>query len=233
LSVDVVDEGVSIVAAIRERGGVLRLLGGAAVFIHCPASVSDGPYRELGDLDAIIRRGDVRTVSSTLKDRGYDEDARFNAVHGERRLIFSGPRGKLDVFVETFEMCHRIQLRDRLLLEELTLSVSDLLLTKLQIVQLNDKDARDTAALLAEHDLASGAGDHFDVDYLSSLLGSDWGLWRTVTGNLNKVAELQPRVASRAGSLVAVLDSAPKSLAFKARARIGDRVRWYQLPDEV
>ena len=224
---------MSIVAAARDRGAVLRLLGGAAVFIHCPASVADGPYRQLGDLDAITRRGDVEGVSRMLKDLGYEPDVRFNAMHGEQRLIFSGPRGKLDVFVETFEMCHRIQLRNRLQLEELTLTASDLLLTKLQIVHLNDKDVRDAAALLGEHELVNGPGDHIDVDYVGSLLGSDWGLWRTVTTNLTKVAELQDRVAVKAQALVATLNSAPKTIGFRARARIGERIRWYELPDEV
>jgi hypothetical protein len=228
-----VSEGVSIVVAARDQGAVLRLLGGAAIFIHCPASLAQGPYRELGDLDAITQRADVDTVARMLTDLGYKADARFNAVHGERRLIFSGPQGKLDVFVDTFEMCHRIQLRNRLSLEDLTLTASDLLLTKLQIVELNDKDAKDSAALLAEHELAGGPGDHIDVDYVGSLLGSDWGLWRTVTANLKKVAELQRSVATKAHELVNTLDSAPKSLGFKARARIGDRVRWYELPDEV
>jgi len=233
MSSDIVAEGVSIVGAARDRGAVLRLLGGAAIFIHCPASVAQGPYRKLGDLDAITQRSDVGAVSRTLKDLGYEADARFNAMHGERRLIFSGPLGKLDVFIETFEMCHRIQLRNRLRLEELTLTVSDLLLTKLQIVHLNDKDAKDTAALLAEHKLASGTGDHIDVDYVGSLLGSDWGLWRTVTVNLKRVADLQPHIAAKAEELANTLDTAPKTIGFRARARIGERIRWYELPDEV
>jgi hypothetical protein len=233
VSSDIVAEGVAIVVAARDRGAVLRLLGGAAVFIHCPASVAQGPYRELGDLDAITLRTDVVVVSRTLKDLGYEADSRFNAIHGERRLIFSGPRVKLDVFVETFEMCHRIQLRNRIRLEELTLTVSDLLLTKLQIVHLNDKDARDTAALLSEHELARGPGDHIDIDYVGALLGSDWGLWRTVTANLLKVAKLQTHVAAKAQELVTTLDTAPKTIGFRARARIGERVRWYELPDEV
>lgn len=226
-------QGLAIVAAAQERGAVVRLLGGAGVFIHCPVAIARGPYRELGDLDAITRRGDVKTVSTALKEIGYEADARFNAVHGERRLIFSGPKGKLDVFVETFEMCHRIQLRDRLTLDQSTLTVSDLLLTKLQVVELNAKDAKDTAVLLAEHDLAGGPGDHVDVDYMSLVLGSDWGLWRTVTANLGRVSTLEPNVAAKAQQLSARFDAAPKTLAFRARARIGERIRWYELPDEV
>jgi hypothetical protein len=228
-----VSEGVSIVVAASDQGAVLRLLGGAAIFIHCPPSVAKGPYRALADLDAITQRADVNIVSRMLTGLGYKADARFNAVHGERRLIFSGPKGKLDVFVDTFEMCHRIQLRNRLPLEALTLTASDLLLTKLQIVELNDKDAKDSAALLADHELAGGPGDHIDVDYVGSLLGSDWGLWRTVTANLKKVADLEPSVATRAHDLVNAIESAPKSIGFRARARIGDRIRWYELPDEV
>jgi hypothetical protein len=111
--------------------------------------------------------------------------------------------------------------------------VSDLLLTKLQIVELNAKDARDAGLLLREHELGRGQGDHVDVDYLAGLVGRDWGLWRTTTGTLRRLAELEPSVAPRAGDLEAEFASVPKTRAFRIRARVGERKRWYELPDEI
>ncbi len=228
-----VEEGIALVDASNRSGLKLRLLGGAAIFIHCPRALAQGPFRELADLDAIVPRAQGAAAARVLADLGYEPEARFNAMHGDRRLIFQGPMGKLDVFVGVFEMCHRIQLDQRLDLEPQTISVSDLLLTKLQIVQLNAKDAKDVAALLLEHDLGMGPGDHVDVGYLGSVLAADWGLWRTATGTLRRVADLDPRVSDPVNGLLDAVNGAPKSTAFKLRARIGDRMRWYELPDEV
>jgi hypothetical protein len=226
-------EGVALVEAMASRGLTLRLLGGAGVFEHCPGVLRHGPYRELGDLDTITTGGDARRLSAALAEHGYAPEERFNALHGDRRLIFHGPIGKLDVFVDTFEMCHVLDLRARLALEPRTLTVADLLLTKLQIVEFNAKDAQDARALLLEHDLGEGPGDHVDVTYLSSAVAGDWGLWRTVTRTLDALAALHPDVAGRATALGAALEIAPKTRSWRLRARIGERKRWYELPDEI
>ncbi len=229
MSDDLLAEGVWLVEAAEGSGLVLRLLGGAAIVLHSGGQ----PHRELGDLDAATRRSDARPLSGVLATLGYRPEPRFNALHGDKRLIFHGPHGKLDVFVEVFEMCHRIELGPRLQLDSPTLTVSDLLLTKLQVVELNAKDAEDAALLLRTHEFGRGPGDHVDVEYVSTLAADDWGLWRTVTGTLGRLEELQPDVAERARTLRAALDEAPKTRRFRLRARVGERKRWYELPDEV
>jgi hypothetical protein len=233
VTAELVDEGLAVVDEASERGLVVRLLGGAGVVLHCRSTVGEAAHRPIGDLDAATTRRDAKAVAASLRDRGYAPETRFNALHGERRMIFHGPAGKLDLFVDVFEMCHRIDLRSRLELDTPTLSASDLLLTKLQVVELNAKDASDAALLLREHELASGAGDWIDVDYLAGLAGDDWGLWRTATLTLDRLVELEPGVAGRAGALRAALDEAPKTRRFRLRARVGERKRWYEIPDEV
>jgi hypothetical protein len=222
-------EGVAVVEAAAAAGLALRLLGGVGIVLHSGGQ----PHRALGDLDAATRSSDARPLTAALSLVGYRPEPRFNALHGDRRLIFHGPRGKLDVFVEVFEMCHRIDLGPRLELDSPTLSVSDLLVTKLQVVELNAKDADDAALLLRTHELGRGAGDQVDVDYLSSLVAEDWGLWRTLTGTLERLEERQPGVAERARALRRSLDEAPKGRRFRMRAKVGERKRWYELPDEV
>jgi hypothetical protein len=229
LSSELIAEGVSLVAAAANSGLVLRLLGGAAIVLHSGGQ----PHRDLGDLDAATRRSDARALAGALATVGYKPEPRFNTLHGDRRLIFHGPHGKLDVFVEVFEMCHRIELGPRLPLDSPTLPVSDLLLTKLQVVELNAKDAEDAALLLRTHELGLGDGDHVDLDYISQLVADDWGLWRTLMGNLARLEELQPSAAERARALRSALDEAPKGRRFRMRAKVGERKRWYELPDEV
>jgi hypothetical protein len=233
VSAELVDEGLAVVDEADQRGLVVRLLGGAGVVLHCRAILGDGNHREIGDLDAATTRRDAKGVAASLRDRGYAPETRFNALHGGRRMIFHGPAGKLDLFVDVFEMCHRIDLTSRLDLDTPALTASDLLLTKLQVVELNAKDASDAALLLREHELSSGAGDWIDVDYLAGLVGDDWGLWRTTTLTLDRLAELEPEVAGKAGALRAALDDAPKTRRFRLRARVGERKRWYEIPDEV
>lgn len=229
MSDDLVREGVALVEEASAHGITLRLLGGAAIVLHTSGAV----HREIADLDSATRRSDTRRLSAALGERGYEPEARFNALHGDRRLIFHGPAGKLDVFVDSFEMCHRIELASRLDLDTPTLTVSDLLLTKLQVVELNAKDAHDAALLLRDHELGAGPGDQLDVEYIARLAGDDWGLWRTISGTLQRVADFEPEVARKARELSDVLDEAPKTRRFQLRARIGERKRWYELPDSV
>lgn len=227
-------EGRSIVESLdREEGLPLRLIGGVAIAIHCPQTTGGQAHREFGDLDAVTTSRAARRVAAALEARGYEPDKRFNAAQGDRRMIFVGPAGKLDVFVGRFEMCHRIELADRVVLESPTLTAADLLVTKLQIVELNQKDADDIALLLLEHGLGEGAGDHIDRVRLGALVGGDWGLWKTMVTTLGRVGELRPDVADRAAEVTAALDAAPKGRAFRMRARIGERRRWYELPEET
>ncbi len=223
-----VTEGVALVQAAETRGLTLRLLGGAAISLRVGRM-----HRPIGDVDLVVRRSGARELAAVFAERGYTPEARFNALHGDRRLIFKGPAGKVDVFVGAFEMCHRLELDERLVLDSPTLTVSDLLLTKLQVVELNAKDAYDAALLLAEHELREGPGDHIDTDYISSLAGDDWGLWRTISGTLERVGELEREAADKAGELLRRLERVPKSRRFRLRAKVGERKRWYELPDEV
>ena len=226
---ELLEEGAALAESTQVEGATLRLLGGAAIIMHC----SGPPHREMGDLDAVTRRADVPQLTRVLQQRGYQPETRFSALHGDRRLIFHGGAGKLDIFVDTFDVCHKIELAGRLPLDSPTIPATDLLLTKLQVVELTEKDATDLAELLGHHASGSGPGDHVDVPYLEDLVADDWGLWRTLTGTLTRLPELHAAVAEQARALRQLLDDAPKGRGFRLRARLGERKRWYELPDEV
>ncbi|HZD03089.1 MAG TPA: nucleotidyltransferase family protein [Actinomycetes bacterium] len=228
-------EGRRLVEAGARAGLTVRLLGGVGILAHCPSVLERGGVRAIADVDVVVGDGQGRAFSRLLSDAGYQPQARFNALHGDRRMVFHGPLGQLDVLVGTFEMCHTIRLGSRLTLDQPTVTVSDLLLTKLQIVELNEKDAHDALALLGEHELRRAEGDAVNLDYLDELAAADWGLWRTVTGTLASLRVLTDdgAVHARIDAIVASLRRVPKTARFKLRARVGERVPWYLLPDEV
>jgi len=149
----------------------------------------------------------------------------------------------VDVFVGSFRMCHAIPFGDRLKKGEPTVPLAELLLTKLQIIELNEKDVRDTVLLLYGHEIADHDDDAVNGARIAELCAADWGLWRTITHNLKRCAELlgeydlpdedRDRVDRRLKQLIERIEAAPKSRGWKMRARIGDRKRWYELPEEV
>jgi hypothetical protein len=239
---DVVAEGRRLLDAAGAEVP-LRLLGGAAIAIRTPA-LPPALAREYGDLDFVAAPGTTTAVSRLFAGAGYVADTAFNTLQGKRRLIFYDESGrKADVFVGSFEMCHRVPVAERLELEPLTLPLAELLVTKLQIVELNDKDVRDALALLAAHAVEERDGDAVNAGRVAALCAGDWGLWRTLTANLREVAERAPdygldaaagaAVGAGVERLLARVDAEPKSRAWRLRARVGERVRWYELPEDV
>lgn len=243
---DVREEGLRLATAAASRELPLRLVGGVAVWARCPSAEMPALARTYGDVDVIILSSARQKVARFLEEMGYVPDKLFNAIHGAQRLNFMDPaRARpLDVLVDRFVMCHTIDFRKRLLLEPLTIPLSDLLLTKLQVVELNPKDVKDIIALLVDHPLSPGpAKDTIDLSRLADVLGADWGFEHTVRQSLAKVLDHVPEYAlpdtgaatvkDRVDGVLAALDAARKTLAWKARAVVGERVRWYELPEDV
>ena len=257
---DPLAEALRIVDAANERGLLLRLMGGMAVRAHAPDWTHRTRRREV-DLDFATRGKDRAAVFKLLEAEGYTPDKRHNAMFGGSQgwFVDVARRRPVDVLVDKLEMCHRIEFAGRLERSSPTLPVADLLLSKLQIVKLNKKDLLDALILLAEHPLADddGAADSrigqgtISIPRILAHTSGDWGWWRTVTGNLDKLeaylatslqpedldvgngrtAKLDPSAQIR--ELRAAIDAAPKSTGWKLRARIGERKTWYQEPEEV
>lgn len=240
---DPVAEGSRIATTAFERGIPLRVLGGVAVAILCPSSQRPPLSREYGDIDFASIGSAREQVKGLMEALGYEEDREFNTLHGHRRLYFWDPRNsrQVDVFVDEANLCHRIKLRDRIETVPLTLSLADLAILKLQVVETNEKDFLDICALFADHDLSNDESG-INVSHIERLAASDWGLWRTL-GMVAERAEGFARelpgfaagevVAERLQRLRQRLDAVPKSRGWKLRARVGERKRWYELPEEV
>ncbi len=229
--------------AAAERVGVpMRLLGGLGVFALSESARRPPLARAYRDFDVAVPAKRGPAVSKTLEQAGLAPDRHFNALHGARRMIFHAPRGyPVDVLIGLFEMCHRLDIASGFDHHDLTISPADLLLTKLQIVRIESKDLGDAAALLL--DLAPGAGiGAIDIERFASPLGHDWGFFHTVEINLGKLSEFavavlpagqSSKLNERASMLRVAMEGVPKSLKWKMRARVGERVSWYEIPDEL
>jgi hypothetical protein len=241
---DIVEEGERLLQLAHGESAVLALLGGVAIRIHAP-EVPPALDRQYKDLDFVVPKGRSSDATKVLRGAGYEPEVVFNAMNGKERMLFHDTENgrQVDVFVGSFRMCHQIDFGNRLTPGEPTVPLAELLLTKLQIVELNEKDVRDTVLLFHGHDVADHDDDAVNGDRVAGLCSEDWGLWRTITHNLERCLELLPnyelaehehsRVSARVSSLLHRIEEAPKSRGWRLRAKIGERKRWYELPEEV
>lgn len=240
---DPVSEGQRIAGAASDRSILLRVAGGVGVALRCPSASTSPLNRQYADVDLVGLSKEREVTERLFVDLGYEPDTAFNALHGARRLFFWDRTNErqLDVFLDTVEMCHKLQLTDRLAVDQVTLPIADLLLMKLQIFETNEKDMLDIIALFADQELADD-DTGINVRYIEQLTGSDWGLWRTITMVAEKTDHFSRSVEglthrsvvhARIAGLLGRLQASEKSRRWKMRARIGEKVRWYELPEEV
>jgi hypothetical protein len=234
---DAVAETRRLISAAATEGLLLRALGGVAMYLL----VADGKPRlprRVKDIDLAVPKGSGRLAARLLAQAGYAGNEMFNALHGSRRLLFIDPgNGRhVDVFVGEFSMCHQIPLTGRLDRAPLTVPPEELLLSKLQIVESTANDQSDLYGMLLHF------GEELDGAFVAALCAKDWGLWRTCTGSIDRLranlesSALDPGevrlVEQRLDALRACIDAEPKTMKWRARSRVGDKVRWYQQPEE-
>ncbi len=240
-------EAERILQAADLQGVVVRLIGGLAVqmLVGTPDARLARAYK---DIDLVTLKGQGKKLVPVMESRGYRSNVRFNATQGHERMLFYDDTNErqVDVFVGVFEMCHRIPITERVAHHASTVPPAELLLTKLQVVKLNDKDLRDLLQLLLalpleEHSL-QGA-DAIDIAVVGDLCAADWGLWRTTQLNLDRItegvsayglgADDEATIKAAVSRLRAGIDAVPKSRQWKLRDRIGDRKQWYEDPEEI
>jgi hypothetical protein len=233
-----------------ERAGVLlRATGGVAIALRSPSARRAPLQRPYGDIDFFGLSRDADEIAAFFVGLGYAPEEEFNVLHGQHRLFFREPSGawEADVFLDRIEMCHQLDVRERLAGHARTLPPADLLLSKLQVVETNEKDLLDTLALLGGHRLGEADGE-VSLDRIDELCSNDWGWWRTVTLVAGRAREAAARLSDgadaeakaslaaaseRLDALLAHLEASPKSKKWKMRARIGERKRWYETPEDI
>ncbi len=237
-----------IMNAATNEGVLLRLIGALAFHKHCPkfAYMQEMLGRTISDIDFASYRQESSRINKLFAELGYQSDPRVRALFGSR-LIFYDTRNTsrhCDVFLDKLEFCHDVVFQDRLELDNPTVPLVELLLEKMQIVKLEEKDIIDTIMLLREHQIGGTDDETINADYLARLTSRDWGLWKTLTINLEKVKEKaqtleklseedKKDVDSKIVALQTRLNNEPKTRGWKIRAQIGEKRKWYRDVDEV
>ncbi|MEM3697760.1 MAG: hypothetical protein QXQ94_09735 [Candidatus Bathyarchaeia archaeon] len=238
-------EVYKILNSAEESNVTLRLLGSIAIRLHSETAKRQVIPRALTDIDFVGYSKEKNKIEKIFENLEYTPDENFNAFHGSERLIYNKGEIRVDIFLDKFSMCHQFDFRKRLKLDFPTLSVSDLLITKLQIVQLDEKDLKDIIFLLNDHELSDTDNDREKINakYIAKLCSDNWGIYKTFTMNVNRVlrylekcldqknAQIKVNLKDKCSFLLEIIEKEPKSLAWKTRAIIGEKRQWYQLPE--
>lgn len=238
---DPIEEGQRVIDEADERGLTVRLIGGTAIYQHSEAA--RGPFkRDYRDVDFVGTRDEEDELVELMLDLGYESNERFNTMRRFRLEFYDTVNErKADYILDRFDFCHEWNMRDRLEMDHPTMPIEDLLLSKLQIVEVSDRDVRDILAMLTDHPVEDSQDtETIDRRYIADLCSSDWGLWRTVTFSLDRVAEYvanndipvpEAPIEDRVDALRTAIDDEPKSTRWKLRSIIGERKQWYKRPE--
>jgi hypothetical protein len=242
------ESAVAIVEAAKKMDIQLRLLGATAIYYQCPNSnlLGDLLKRRLTDLDFMTLSKYVSRIPELFSSLKFVPNERVNTLYGANRQIYSDPGNSrhVDVFFDRLSFNHVLDLTRRLDLDPVTISLADLLLEKLQIVKISEKDVKDVVVLMREHGLGDGSPGQLDANYVAKLLANDWGFYYTATTNIKKardylggIQSLSPAdkelVTRRLDDLAQKIESEPKSFKWNMRARLGTRVLWYTEAEDV
>ncbi len=241
---DIYEETKRILSLAEERKIILRLVGGMAIRFHCHSAEAPPLTRRYVDVDLVGHAKQSKLIKGLFLDLGYTPRDRFNAMHGDTRLIFNDleHQRRADIFLDVFKMCHQFNFKDRLEIDPHTLSLADLVATKLQVVQMTEREYKDLMCLLVDH--AVGTKDlpeTINGAYLAKLASDDWGIYMTFKQTIQNLlgaidaydlsSEKQQIVKDRAQQILTMMEEAPKSMGWKLRARVGEKVPWYELPE--
>jgi hypothetical protein len=240
-------EGERIINEATKRGLQLRLLGSISFQLHCPKfRYIATKYREIRDIDIAGYGKQFNKVVDMMRELDYADEPMITALFGDRRTIWDNKTTGIhvDIFFDKLEMNHTIPFENRLNIEPFTISLADMWLEKMQIVQINEKDLVDTIMLMREHDVGDQAPETIDAKYIGKLLGNEWGFYYTCTTNLTLVKDLllkyqgltdedRAMVNDRIERIRKIIDDHPKTMSWKLRARVGPKSKWYRDVEEV
>ena len=241
---DMPEEAKRIVDHARASGIQLRLMGGLAVRMQCSTlSFCERPY---SDIDLMGLSPESPKIVKAFRDLGYVPDLAFNALHGAQRLKFEDHVNNrhAEVFLDMFRMDHTLDFRGRRDIDPYTISLSDLFLTKIQVVKLDLKDYHDMFSIFRDHKI--GIDDRegvINARYIAHLCAQDWGLYHTVLSNLEKIPsfydefrlekEERDSMDRRLWVLRLMIIEETKGPIWKARDRLGERLPYFEVVEHV
>lgn len=238
-----------------KRGIILRIIGAIAIRKHCPEFkyLEYDLGRILTDIDFVAYDKDIKRIRELFVDLDYREDPAIKAMMSgmgmgkmSKRLIFYEDTLGIhsDVFLDEMKFCHVVSFKNRLEIDYPTVPLTDMLLSKLQIVKINEKDIIDCIVLLREHEVGPKDEEMINEDYIAKLFAGEWGFWRTATENLEKIKDFAQSytgftdedkndVVGKIEQLQQRIENQPKSMKWKMRNRVGDKKQWYEDVEEV
>lgn len=239
-------EARRLVDEAQKEGLILRVMGPIALHFYFPEHV--GLYRSMErlgervftDIDYAAYGKQRSKMVGFFQAQGYDFDKDTMMYFGQDRHIYFGDRiPMIDVFYDRLDMNHCVDYRGRLEIHPTCVSLTDLLLQKMQIVQINDKDLKDAMLLLLAGPLAESSREGIELEYLARRMSDDWGFYYTTTTNLErtksaaqKVAvlsdEMRSVICQKADAIIAAINAEPKSWKWKLRAKTGSKKIWYK-----
>ena len=241
-------EAERIVAEGRKRDLHLRLLGALAFQFQCPKHVylTKKLGRVLSDIDFAAYGGERSEINKMMREFGYTDQPMITALFGHQRMIWDNKSNGMhtDIFYDKLEMNHVIPFAKRLEIDELTIPLADMLLEKMQIVHINEKDVIDTIMLLLEHPIGEETSKTIDVRHVAAMLSEDWGFYYTFTENLKKIQDRLPSfgeltdedradISTKIQTVLKTIEDQPKTMGWKIRARVGAKKKWYREVEDV
>lgn len=239
---DALEAAIQIIDAAEHKNVRLRLFGGLAFKMLCPSSKDPRYLRENKDIDLMGRRENSKQISRVMETLGYKPRELFNRLNLGQRLIYYDMenRRRVDLFLDEFVMCHKFNFKESILAGTYTLPITQLLMTKLQVVEKTEKEYKDLVVAFRDFDVSNSSGT-IRGDEIADLCSKDWGVYTTFMKSLEALAVAAQDLDAGEGDLVVarvqrlmeMMRAAPKNLGWRMRARIGERTRWYELPDDV
>ncbi len=243
------DEAIEVVVGSGQVGVTLRVVGSAGIRLHCagPGEAMDRLGRPAKDIDFVVPKQDRKGMRRFLESRGYVADRDLLVAMEGMRYSFAHPATnvQIDVFVERLEFNHTIEVRERLDRHSITIPLEELLLQKLQIVALTTTDLLDLGVLLATHPVAmrGASGEDIDGAHVAALLARDWGFHHTAVRNLHRLRDVvgqnvdlgqqvNDAIRDRIDVLLDAIERRPKSMGWRMRAKVGERMQWWEDVDE-
>lgn len=244
-------EGERLVEEASKRQIPLRLLGGVAIRIHCSElmdfatklmRLGEG-QQEYTDLDFMsLTKFRKNQMKDFFTEMGYEKRPTTMSTAATQRHIYFHPKGwfYVDVFFDKLLAAnHPLDFRGRLELDSPTVTPTDLLLEKVQIVFPSEKDVKDLILLLYAHEIAlQEEKNRINADFIATKLSSDWGFWYTVTTNLKGLNQYvtaaenltdteKHEIALKVEKLLTAIDDKPKGTGWKMRSVMGNKRKWY------
>lgn len=227
----------------QKIGFSVRLTGGVAIRSHCERYdyLFENFNRKYEDIDFVCLNKEEENVKQYFINKNYALNQEVYIYSEGGRLIFENnkTKSKIEVFIDELDFCHLINLRKRFLIDYPTISLTDLLLSKMQIIDISERDFIDITILIIEHNIClSEESEKINANYIAKLLSNDWGFYYTFETNIKKVTEfvknsilpnnIKLDVNNKLEHLKLIISNEEKTITWKMRSVVGSKVKWYK-----